>query len=38
VLSVGAGQDAVWDSTSYAQQVEQRLAAAHFRFKHESFS
>jgi dienelactone hydrolase len=34
VLVTGAGQDQVWDSSFYAEQVDQRLDDEHFRYPH----
>jgi dienelactone hydrolase len=34
VLVTGAGQDQVWDSSFYAEQVDARLDDEHFRFRH----
>jgi dienelactone hydrolase len=37
ILTVGAGQDAVWPSDTYTQQIEQRLHEHRFAFPHERF-
>jgi dienelactone hydrolase len=35
ILTAGAGDDAVWQSTTYTQQIQQRLDAHHFRYPHQ---
>jgi dienelactone hydrolase len=38
ILTAAAGQDSVWPSTIYSDQIERRLQTHHFRFGHERLS